>query len=91
MHEYPEMRVGQGVLVQMRPDSETTYDCFLWGPIVEIRFDSFQQMTAVVEPTHFRPMPESWRPYDGVKRILARKLDRGTWTHSLTFVGNDSR
>jgi hypothetical protein len=86
MHEYPAMRVGQEVIVHERPDSGTRHDCFLYGPIVEIRSAGL----FVVEPTHFRPIPGGWRPYDGVKRILARKLDPETGTHCLTFVGNDS-
>jgi hypothetical protein len=79
------MDVGQIVVIHMRPDAETPYDCYLCGPVVEVRNGGL----FVVEPTHYKPMPERWRPYDGVKRVLARKLDQQTGTHQLTYVGNE--
>jgi hypothetical protein len=76
--------LGSIVVVHMRPDAEVPYDCYLTGPVVEITIDGL----FVVEPTEYRPMPENWRPYDGIKRILAAKLDQSTGTHQLTFVNN---
>lgn len=81
------MLIGEIVVVYLAPDSQVPYPAYLSGPVVEIRKDGL----LVIEPDQYRPMPESWRPYDGIPRVLAE--DRGEQINAprFWFVGNDSR